>query len=845
MVEIKGKQFCENCFEESSTPFCTRCGYNPAVTANDPTMLQPGNVLLGKYIVGRIMGKGGFGVTYLAYDVSANRKVAIKEFFPYGVALRTTGTTTVSVASMDNAEAFKLGAEKFYNEAKLVSKFNGNPNIVGVYEFFYENDTVYFVMEYLKGCTLKEYIQKNGPLSAGQALFVTQNVANALMAAHSSNVLHRDISPDNIIICDNGDVKLIDFGAARQVVAEHSQSFSVILKPGFAPLEQYQKKGNQGPWTDIYSLGATAYYSLTEDIPEDPMSRLDDDEEYSSNKYKVNPELWNFISRATQLKIEDRYGDIFQLKKDLSTITIDPEPLVVPGDDSTQMPDFRTAMPFGMTQQAAPQTVSQPVGVGAPIQAAAPVGSPNAVYGQPVPPNVVPKKRPSKGKIAAVSAGAAAVVAAGIIIPIAVSKSNNNQENYPNYSYSTPANPGTSTPGAPAETKYSTKKVESANSHAKDMVASVNSWIADDVAAGGYEKTECELRICMNNGKATITDISGKNSWEGKKGISQRGAGETLQECFERDYPGKTFTARVFIDDSSYASYSWCVDDDAGFNGEAPSADDFKTGVYTWVSEDKEGMTRDGVIIGTSPRLAYSKSTTSKPSGSSTTSNGSSGNNEPTYVTNQSLGNGVMYTGGWKNGKPEGEGSKWNIDKTGNSGSIEKGTYSNGTLKSGSYLWVGSSNTYFFMSGECDASGALNDTSGEAYMEYCFAEGGDITYYLGSFSEGNRTDGQDWMMDYLGELTAEIGTFYYDSYGDKLSDGYHIEFDSKYNLVSCEKYTNGSKQNATSAEITKLKGVCTPEVIQLAISSHFGFTTEITDMANDIVKLGGPALQLP
>lgn len=147
---------------------------------------------------------------------------------------------------MDNANAFKLGAEKFYDEAKLVSRFNGNPNIVGVYEFFYENDTVYFAMEYLQGHTLKEHINTNGTISAPQALFIAQNVANALMAAHSSSVLHRDISPDNIILCDNGDVKLIDFGAARQVVAEHSQSFSVILKPGFAPLEQYQKKGKQG-----------------------------------------------------------------------------------------------------------------------------------------------------------------------------------------------------------------------------------------------------------------------------------------------------------------------------------------------------------------------------------------------------------------------------------------------------------------------------------------------------------------------------------------------------------------------------------------------------------------------
>lgn len=440
MVEINGKQFCENCFEEISTPVCTRCGYRAGMS--DPTMLTPGSVLLGKYIVGRVMGKGGFGVTYLAYDVSAGRKVAIKEFFPYGIALRAAGTATVSVASMDNAEAFKLGAEKFYNEAKLVAKFNGNPNIVGVYEFFYENDTVYFAMEYLKGHTLKEHIQEYGTLTAPQALFIIQNVSNALMAAHSSSVLHRDISPDNIIICDNGDVKLIDFGAARQVVAEHSQSLSVILKPGFAPLEQYQKKGNQGSWTDIYSLGATIYYALTEDIPEDPMSRLDDDEAFSSNQYNVNPELWKIIAKATQLKIEDRYGDIFQLKNDLSTLTIEPEPLVAPNEQSDErMPDFRTAMPYGMTQ-AVSQPATQPVGVGAPVtvpvSAPAPAGSSNAAYGQPVPNGAPPAKKRSKGKIAAICGAVAVAAAAAVIIPIALNSSKDKPAYDPSVNYSAP-----------------------------------------------------------------------------------------------------------------------------------------------------------------------------------------------------------------------------------------------------------------------------------------------------------------------------------------------------------------------------------------------------------------------
>lgn len=329
MIEIKGKNFCENCFEEITGAVCQHCGHNSEKVGVDPTLLAPGSVLLGKYVIGSVIGKGGFGVTYLAYDSAADKKVAVKEYFPYGLAMRSAGNTTVSVSSSDNLEAFELGAEKFYNEAKLVSKFNGNPNIVNVYEFFYENDTVYLAMEYLHGHTLKEHIRDRGNIGAPQAMFIAQNVLNALEAAHGESVLHRDISPDNIIICDNGGVKLIDFGAARQVVAEHSQSFSIILKPGFAPLEQYNKKGNQGPWSDIYSLGATLYFALTGDIPEDSAARFDDDDTFKENLFEIDPALWNVITKATKLRAEDRYRDVREMRAALDETGIRSEPIVL------------------------------------------------------------------------------------------------------------------------------------------------------------------------------------------------------------------------------------------------------------------------------------------------------------------------------------------------------------------------------------------------------------------------------------------------------------------------------------------------------------------------------------
>lgn len=328
MIEIKGRKYCENCFLETAEAVCPLCGYDSSISAEDPTLLAPGTVLSGKYVIGTVIGKGGFGVTYLAYDTLSRKKAAIKEYFPRMAAQRTAGTSMVTASSEESRKAFESGAEKFYEEAKLVSKFSGDPNIVEVYEYFYENDTVYLAMEYLRGQTLKEYIRERGVITAPQALCIAKSVGNALSKAHKASVLHRDITPDNIILCSDGNVKLIDFGAARQVIAEYSQNFSVILKPGFAPPEQYNKKGNQGPWTDVYALGATLYFALTGDIPEDPMARFDDDDTFKENQFDIDPELWSVIIKATSLKNEDRYKSAEEMLADLDKIRFEPQPVI-------------------------------------------------------------------------------------------------------------------------------------------------------------------------------------------------------------------------------------------------------------------------------------------------------------------------------------------------------------------------------------------------------------------------------------------------------------------------------------------------------------------------------------
>lgn len=418
MIEINGKKLCECCLSEIESEPCRFCGFEKAGAREEVGVLAAGSVLLGKYIVGKVIGKGGFGITYLAYDIKNEKKVAIKEYYPSALAARGGDGCTVVMTDSEEAAVFKNGIEKFYEEASLVSRFNGNPAIVSVYEFFYENDTAYFVMELLDGCTLKSYIAKYGVLSPEEALFIADNVSGALIIAHSINVLHRDISPDNIMICRDGNIKLIDFGAARQVLADNPKSMSVILKQGFAPLEQYQKRGKQGPWTDIYSFGATLYYALTQDCLDDPMTRMDDDAEFLSNKYDIEGQLWKIIEHSLELRIADRYQDAFQLRNALRKINYAPKPIVLPEEKIEEAPAQaeNTADSGAQTaKEELPKTVQtvrennvQPTAVT--VQETSAIAQAQTE---------VPKNK-NKAKIIGIASAAAVVAVGGIITAVAM-----------------------------------------------------------------------------------------------------------------------------------------------------------------------------------------------------------------------------------------------------------------------------------------------------------------------------------------------------------------------------------------------------------------------------------------
>lgn len=336
MIEINNKKLCESCFSEIGTEqTCPCCGFNSSEFTPDPMVLPLGTKLNDKIIIGKVMGKGGFGITYLSYDLRMDKTIAVKEYYPNGISYRVPGGTEVAVADAKSAEAFEKGAEKFYNEAQMVSQFNGNPNIVSVYDYFRMNSTVYLIMEYLNGITLKNYVKKHGTLNDGQALYVMDKIVAALSITHSAGVLHRDISPDNVMICSDGKIKLIDFGAARQILTESTSNLTVVMKPGYTPIEQYTKKGKQGAWTDIYSLGVSVYYALTGVIIDDPYVRMDDDSELADNKHGINNDLWTILKKCTMINASDRYGSAIDLRKALRSVSapIKAEPISLTEND--------------------------------------------------------------------------------------------------------------------------------------------------------------------------------------------------------------------------------------------------------------------------------------------------------------------------------------------------------------------------------------------------------------------------------------------------------------------------------------------------------------------------------
>ena len=334
---------CGNCFRETLTGqgICTACGFDSGANREKyPLALAPGSILNGRYIIGRVLGQGGFGITYTAKDHQTGQIMAIKEFFPDSMATRTSHTTVTPLTG-EKGENFAYGKNTFLNEAKTMAEFIGNPNIVRVYSYFEENGTGYFVMEYVDGRSFQDILKENfGRVSWEEALKILLPVMDALSAVHEKGIIHRDIAPDNICIAKDGTVKLLDFGAARYSLGNVSQSLDVVLRHGFAPKEQYKRHGRQGPYTDIYALGATLYYAITGSRPDDAIERLDEDTLPLPSTLGANVEPWqeDVILKAMAIQPEDRYQSVKDFKAALTGHTPRPAPKPVPNKEQKPAP---------------------------------------------------------------------------------------------------------------------------------------------------------------------------------------------------------------------------------------------------------------------------------------------------------------------------------------------------------------------------------------------------------------------------------------------------------------------------------------------------------------------------
>lgn len=255
-------EYCPHCMKETEGgERCPHCGGDLSYQAAEH-LLPAGTVLKGSrnsYRLGAVLGRGGFGVTYIALEVETGRRAAVKEYFPARYARRDTDRLTV-LPGLSGEAVYQGGLKSFLTEAEMLSKVNKLPCVVHVWDFFQANGTAYLAMEYLDGIPLYKVVAERGPVPAGDLLLRIQPLLSDLQTLHSAGIIHRDIAPDNIMWMADGSFKLLDFGCARSM--EDGRSMTVLLKHGFAPVEQYQTRG-QGPWTDVYALAATIYYCLT------------------------------------------------------------------------------------------------------------------------------------------------------------------------------------------------------------------------------------------------------------------------------------------------------------------------------------------------------------------------------------------------------------------------------------------------------------------------------------------------------------------------------------------------------------------------------------------------------
>ena len=303
-------KLCMGCMNEIEDHLstCPYCGFNETALRQESYYLDPGTIIGGKYIVGRVLSYGGHTVSYMGMDAEKNRKVIVKEYLPSDFSTRSEGEKEVTIYSGDGQQQFEQGLTNFLNEANRIQHLQNINGIAKVYDCISENETGYVISEYVEGHTLKEILENGKRYSAEEAANFIRKILQGLVEVHRMDIVHCDISPETIMITNSGDIKLTDFGATRYVTTANSKSLSIILKRGFAPEEQYRSKGVRGPWTDVYALGAVMYYMITGTVPQESVERAlsDDLKEPSKLGISIPKNIENALMNALNVYQKDR-----------------------------------------------------------------------------------------------------------------------------------------------------------------------------------------------------------------------------------------------------------------------------------------------------------------------------------------------------------------------------------------------------------------------------------------------------------------------------------------------------------------------------------------------------------
>ncbi len=320
MVDEVAKKYCLYCCREKNRPSgCEFCGPEAAgqEVETHPVFLTPGTTLENKYLIGRVLGHGGFGITYLGLDLNLQMRVAIKEYMPRDFATRNPGDSTIIPYSGQATENFIYGMNKFIEEGRILARFADHPNIVSVMNFFEANDTAYLVMPYLEGSNLLDFIKsKGGRLPEAEAVQIITMVLDGLRAVHDAKLLHRDVKPTNIFLTRDGKIQLVDFGSARRALGEHSATLSKIVSDGYSPFEQYTQNAKEGSWTDIYAVSATLFHLLSGKKPPPAGERIGG-KKFEPSKILFDNGISESISDAVEKGISLRPPDRFQTVQEM------------------------------------------------------------------------------------------------------------------------------------------------------------------------------------------------------------------------------------------------------------------------------------------------------------------------------------------------------------------------------------------------------------------------------------------------------------------------------------------------------------------------------------------------